>query len=45
VPTHVFREPNSSAAVAQDCDDAIKHLDGAEWNGRRLAVERARNVK
>ncbi|KAK9836091.1 hypothetical protein WJX81_000592 [Elliptochloris bilobata] len=29
----------------EDCDDAIKHLDGAEWNGRRLAVERARNVK
>jgi len=38
-------EADSAAATAQDCDDAIKHLDGAEWNGRRLAVERARNIK
>ena len=24
---------------------AIRTLDGAEWQGRRLGVERARNVK
>ena len=24
---------------------AIRHLDGRDWNGRRLLVERARNVK
>jgi hypothetical protein len=24
---------------------AIRSLDGAEWQGRRLGVERARNVK
>jgi transformer-2 protein len=26
-------------------DRAIRHLDGREWNGRRLLVERAKNVK
>ncbi|KAK9805838.1 hypothetical protein WJX73_006382 [Symbiochloris irregularis] len=26
-------------------DEAIDNLDGQEWNGRRLLVERARNVK
>lgn len=25
--------------------DAIRGLDGRDWNGRRLLVERARNVK
>jgi len=24
---------------------AIRHLDGRDWNGRRLLVERAKNVK
>ena len=27
------------------CMQAIRTLDGAEWQGRRLGVERARNVK
>ena len=27
------------------CLQAIRSLDGAEWQGRRLGVERARNVK
>ena len=27
------------------CVQAIRTLDGAEWQGRRLGVERARNVK
>lgn len=26
-------------------DDAIKALNGSDWNGRRLLVERARNVR
>ncbi|KAK9905891.1 hypothetical protein WJX75_008227 [Coccomyxa subellipsoidea] len=29
----------------EDVDAAIRALDGAEWQGRRLGVERARNVK
>ncbi|CAK0783347.1 hypothetical protein CVIRNUC_006546 [Coccomyxa viridis] len=28
----------------EDVDSAIRTLDGAEWQGRRLGVERARNV-
>lgn len=28
-----------------DVDRAVRHMDGREWNGRRLLVERARNIK
>lgn len=28
-----------------EVDEAIRSLDGRDWNGRRLLVERARNVK
>lgn len=28
-----------------DVDRAIRHLDGRDWNGRRLLVERAKNIK
>jgi transformer-2 protein len=28
-----------------EVDDAIRALNGAEWNGRRLLVERARHVR
>lgn len=29
----------------KDVDDAIADLNGAEWNGRRLLVERARHKR
>ncbi len=36
---------NYSNSEAADFLQAIRHLDGRDWNGRRLLVERARNVK